>query len=243
MKGIGDRFQEETKYTPETIGGHGLDWNRKPLPFKTYESPIAVVPLPRPDVSQKTDLWEALQRRRSRRRYNERVLLSIQDLAELCWATQGISAEHGDTLFRTAPSAGALYPVETYLLINRVASLEQGVYHFRPDRFHLEFLRQGDLSVDFARAALNQHMVRHAQVTFLWSAVMERSKWKYRQRAYRYIYLDAGHIAQNLYLAGEALGLGVCAIAAFFDDEVNELIGLDGVEETIIYMATVGKNQ
>jgi len=79
-----------------------------------------------------------------------------------------------------------------------------------------------------------------AQVTFLWSALVERAKWKYEQRAYRYIYLDAGHIAQNLYLAGEALDLGVCAIAAFFDDEVNRLIGLDGIEETILYMAAVG---
>lgn len=243
MKGIGDRFQEETKYTPETIGGHGLDWARKPPPFKSHESAIGIVPLPRPDLSRRSDLWEALRRRRSRRRYNESVLLSIQDLALLCWATQGITAEHGDTLLRTAPSAGALYPVETYLLINGVESLEQGVYHFRPDQFDLEFLRQGDLAADFTRAALNQQMVHHSQVTFLWSAMIKRSKWKYRQRAYRYIYLDAGHIAQNLYLTGEAMGLGVCAIAAFFDDEVNGLMGLDGESETIIYMATVGQSQ
>jgi SagB-type dehydrogenase family enzyme len=83
-------------------------------------------------------------------------------------------------------------------------------------------------------------IVRGAQVTFIWSAVMARSKWKYRQRAYRYIYIDAGHIAENLYLAGEALGLGVCGIGALFDDMVNELVGLDGFKETVVYMATVG---
>jgi SagB-type dehydrogenase family enzyme len=83
-------------------------------------------------------------------------------------------------------------------------------------------------------------IVRGAQATFIWSALVARSKWKYRQRAYRYIYLDAGHIAQNLYLAGEALDLGVCGIGALFDDMANSIVGLDGSEETVIYMATVG---
>jgi SagB-type dehydrogenase family enzyme len=90
------------------------------------------------------------------------------------------------------------------------------------------------------RAALYQDLVGHAQVTFIWSAIVERARWKYRQRAYRYIYLDAGHIAQNLYLAAEAFDMGVCAIGAFFDDDVNRLMGFDGTEETVIYMATAG---
>jgi SagB-type dehydrogenase family enzyme len=83
-------------------------------------------------------------------------------------------------------------------------------------------------------------MVADAQVVFLWTAVVARSEWKYRQRAYRYIYLDAGHIAQNLYLAGAAAGLGVCGVGAFFDDSVNALIGLDGAKETVLYLASVG---
>jgi len=80
----------------------------------------------------------------------------------------------------------------------------------------------------------------HAQLIFIWSSIIDRGKWKYDQRAYRYIYLDAGHIAQNLYLAGEALGLGICAIGAFYDDAVNAIMGFDGEDETVIYMATVG---
>ncbi len=83
-------------------------------------------------------------------------------------------------------------------------------------------------------------MVADAQVCFIWTAVVERSKWKYRQRAYRYIYMDAGHIAQNLYLAATALGLGVCSIGAFYDDRVNALLGLDGIRETTVYLASVG---
>ncbi len=91
-----------------------------------------------------------------------------------------------------------------------------------------------------ASAALGQEMVADAQVIFVWSAVLERGKWKYRERAYRYIYIDAGHIGQNLYLAAEALGLGACTIGAFFDDDVNRLIGLDGTEEPVIYVGCVG---
>jgi SagB-type dehydrogenase family enzyme len=79
-----------------------------------------------------------------------------------------------------------------------------------------------------------------AHLAFIWSAVIERAKWKYRQRTYRYVYLDAGHIAENLYLAAEALGLGACAVGAFYDDQVNSMLGLDGHNETVIYMAAVG---
>ena len=99
---------------------------------------------------------------------------------------------------------------------------------------------RGDHSKALAAAALYQELIQQAHLTFIWSAVVERGKWKYRQRAYRYIYLDAGHIAQNLYLAAEALGLGVCAIGAFFDHDMNSLMGFDGTRETVIYMASVG---
>ena len=142
--------------------------------------------------------------------------------------------------FRTAPSAGGLYPVETYLSVRSVEGLESGMYHFRPLNADLEFLKRGDYARALANAALGQGMVADAQVTFIWSAVLERSKWKYRERAYRYIYIDAGHIGQNLYLAAEALGLGSCTIGAFFDEDVNSLIGVDGINETVIYLGCVG---
>jgi SagB-type dehydrogenase family enzyme len=239
--GIGNKFQEETKYTPERIGGHALDWNTFPAPFKNYESPLAVISLPQPEFSGNPDLWKVLYRRRSRRVYRNAEPVPLGVLSMLLWATQGITEKYGDTLFRSAPSAGGLFPVETYLNVRLIEGLEGGIYHFRPERFDLEFLKRGEFSRSLADAALNEEIVATAQVTFIWSAVLPRSKWKYRQRAYRYIYLDAGHICQNLYLAGEALGLGVCAIGAFFDDDANEVVSLDGIDETVIYMATVGK--
>lgn len=236
----GERFQEETKYDPDKMEGHALDWSRQPKPFKDYKTPLAIVPLPEPDLAGNTNLWQLLARRRSRRDYDAARPLTTEKLSALLWATQGVTARSGEILFRTAPSAGGLYPVETYLLARAVEGREPGIYHFRPHTFDLEFLKKGDLARDVAEAALGQTMVMTAQVTFIWTAVVERSRWKYRQRAYRYLYLDAGHIGENLYLAAGALGLGCCAIGAFYDDRVNGIIGVDGVEETVISLATVG---
>ncbi len=116
-----------------------------------------------------------------------------------------------------------------------------GIYHFYIPRHLLEVLAQGTLGGDLAEAALGQDMVRTASVVLIWTAVVQRSKWKYGERGYRYIYLDAGHIGQNLYLAATALELGCCTIGALFDDEVNRLIGVDGKAETVVYMGAVGK--
>ncbi|GBE00739.1 nitroreductase family protein [bacterium BMS3Abin08] len=238
---IGKRFQQETKYDPDELKERSLKGLRQPERVRAFEAPLGITQLPDPDIEKlKKPLWELLLKRRSRRIFNENEPLSINLLSVVLWATQGITDRYGDTFFRTAPSAGALFPVETYLMIREVDGIEHGLYHFDARAFQLELLSRGDYSKDLALAALSQAMVTKAQVTFLWTAVVGRSKWKYRQRAYRYIYLEAGHIAENLYLACEALGLGTCAIGAFFDDWVNSIIGVDGIEETIIYMATVG---
>jgi len=237
---IGERFQEETKYDPDAMEGHTLDWSRQPEPYKNYEAPLAVIPLPEPDLTGDPHLWQLLHSRRSRREYDAGRSLQAEKLSALLWATQGVTARSEAILFRTAPSAGGLYPVETYLLARAVEGLEPGIYHFRPHTFDLEFLKKGDMARDVAEAALGQTVVLSAQVTFIWTAIIERSRWKYRQRAYRYLYLDAGHIGENLYLAAGALGLGCCAVGAFYDDRANGIIGVDGVEETVIYLATVG---
>jgi SagB-type dehydrogenase family enzyme len=237
---IGEKFQEETKYTPQTIGGHFLDWKAMPERYKNYPESTKRIELPKPQVDRAANLWETISRRRSLRDYSVDSALPVDTLATLLWAIQGITAVSGDHHLRTTPSAGALYPIETYLMARAVEGLETGLYHFRPYAFDLELIKPGDHARALAEAALGQSMVADAQTTFIWTAMVARSKWKYRQRAYRYIYLDAGHIAQNLYLAGTAAGLGVCGIAAFFDDQVNSLIEVDGFEETAVYLASVG---
>jgi SagB-type dehydrogenase family enzyme len=230
---IGQRFQQETKYyRPSYIAG---------APEKA-PGPAApkMIPLPPPSLGDGPTLWKALQKRRSFRDYKPEPL-SLVELSTLLWATQGITEKAFGPWYRTAPSAGALHPIDTYLVVNRVEGLEPGIYFFDVVEFSLILKRAGDLARSIAQAALNQEMARTAAVVFVWVAVIRRSSQKYRQRAYRYIYLDCGHIAQNLYLGATALDLGCCAVAAIFDDEVNDLVGVDGQEETAIYLAMVGK--
>ena len=166
--------------------------------------------------------------------------LSLGQLSYLLWAAAGIQRRERGYEFRTAPSAGALYPVETYLAVNNVQDLPRGIYHYPVVRHVLEELKLGSFGPDAATAALDQRMCADAAVTFIWTGIFERSKWKYKQRGYRYIYLDAGHIAANLALAAVALDLGSCQIGAIYDDEVNAILGVDGTNESVIYMTAVG---
>lgn len=235
---IGEAFQERTKYdryrSNPTAGWRG------PVPLhKEYPVSLPRVQLPSPAVRGGAEFWNTIQARRSVRRYGSRPL-ALAELSQLLWAAQGVTGEREGYRFRAAPSAGALYPVETYLCVNNVQSVEQGIYHYEVAEHALAQIESGDRGGDVAAAALDQRLCADAPVTFIWTAVVGRSGQKYAQRAYRYIYLDAGHIAQNIALAAVALGLGSCQIAALFDDELNALLHVDGREETAIYMTTVG---
>lgn len=210
-------------------------------PYKTYPD-AEVVSLPEPVRTGGRSIWDILSSRRSVRDYTSEAL-SMNELSQLLWSVQGITAYAGRYALRTAPSAGALYPIETYVLINRVAGIEAGLYHYDVRYHRLEVIKKGDLGADIARAALGQDMLRTAALVFIWTAVFARSVWKYRERAYRYIYMDAGHIGQNAYLSAEALGLGCCTVGAFLDDQVNSVIGVDGKDESAIYLCAIGKKQ
>ncbi len=238
-EGIGDRFQQETKYARGEIGGGRLDWETKPDTYKRYPSAPKVA-LSAPQTLGGAGMWKVLAGRRSVRRFEDRPL-SEAELSQLLWAAQGITARANGYSFRTAPSAGALYPVETYLVVNSVSAIEPGVYHYAVEDHALEQLRVGDFRIDVARAALDQSVAALANIVFIWTVVFQRSKWKYRQRAYRYCYLDAGHIAQNVALAAVALGLGSCQIAALYDEEANVLLGVDGRGESTVYMTVIGR--
>lgn len=238
--GIGDRFQQETKYHRTRMTGGLLDWRRKPEEFKEYPGDIRRFALPNAGTSGGRPLWEVMAKRRSLRDFLPEDI-SLDELSQLIWATQGITGSVFDFRLRVTPSAGALYPVETYVVVNRVIALSSGVYHFNVWKNALEQLAEGDFRVGVAASALDQSMARDAAVVFVWTAVTERTKWKYRERGYRYLYLDAGHIGQNLYLAATSLGLGCCTIGAFYDDEVNQLIGVDGKQETAVYLGAVGR--
>jgi len=206
-------------------------------PFKVYSNAESIR-LPEPHFPP-ADIWHSLSKRRSVRRYSSKPL-SLEELSCLMFAAQGITARMGRYLLRTAPSAGALYPIETYLCVNRCSSIESGLYHFNVASCSLELLANGRFEEHLAHAALGQNMCKAAPVVFIWSAIPRRTMAKYGSRGMRYIFMDVGHICQNLLLAASALALGACAIGAFIDDEVNDLLDLDGVEESVIYMASVG---
>ena len=140
------------------------------------------------------------------------------------------------------PSAGARHAFETYLLVNRVDGLEPGLYRFIATRHALLRVEApADADVQLTAASRQQEHILQSAVTFLWVAVVERMTWRYVERSLRYLFLDAGHVCQNLYLAAESIGCGVCAVDAFDDELVNPLVHADGVSQFTVYMATVGK--
>ncbi len=235
---IGDAFQIKTAYQRGRLPSRKLVLSDRPSTHKTYPETVRFS-LPPPETAGGKGLWEALRQRRSERRYSDKPL-SQQDLSQLLWATQGVTAQHRSLALRTAPSAGALYPIETYAVVHSVEDLPAGVYHYHIVSHALEQIEVGNFRTAAAAAALDQSFAGSSALLLIWTAVFDRSKWKYGQRAYRYIYLDAGHIAQNTALAAVALGLGSCQIAALYDDEANRLLHVDGEGESTVYMTAVG---
>jgi SagB-type dehydrogenase family enzyme len=236
--GIGGRYLAETRYRRTDLGRPGSAYPRAPM-YKEYpEAGRRLVLRPQAEP-QGADLWQCLTRRRSERRYRDRPLTQ-EELAGLLWATQGITAAAGNFLLRASPSAGALYPVETYLAVHRAAGLDPGIWHFQVSSAALELIAAGDCRRELVAAGLGQDFLGTAAVVFIWTGVLNRARWKYRERAIRYLFLDAGHICQNLMLAATALRLGVCPVGAFFDGEVEDLLQVDGVQEPALYLAAVG---
>jgi SagB-type dehydrogenase family enzyme len=239
LEGLGDRFQRESKYIRgESLVG-GMSWENLPEPYKFYTN-VQIVNLPEPNDLGGMSLDQVLRERQSIREYSLEPI-QLDQISYILWAANGIRSREENQEFRTAPSAGALYPIETYLVVSNVSDLTPGIYHYSVQKHGLETLKLGKFTREMVRAGMGQEMLGKAAVTFVWTAIFERSKWKYRQRAYRYVYLDAGHIAENLALAATSLGLGSCQIGALYDDEVNLIIGIDGVEESVLYMSTVGQ--
>lgn len=238
MDNPGDTFQRQTKYHRGEMSGGALDYSTQPEVYKTYPG-SEKIQLPKISSPPKGSLHEALVKRKSTRRFADSPM-TAQSLSYLVWASTGISRTQQGYQFRTAPSAGALYPIETYLSVRNVSDIAPGIYHYAIADHALELLQPGDFSADVTRAALDQQMCSAAAAVFIWTALFQRSKWKYKQRAYRYVYLDAGHIAENLALAATILNLASCHIAAIYDDEANQIVDVDGTEESVIYMTAVG---
>ncbi len=245
MQNVGRVFMEMTRYENLSISDQQQGVTPPPLE-KPYPGKGDQIILPNPASIQtpRVDLREAIEIRSSIRSY-ARNPLTMSELAYLLWQTQGIK-EIVDPYYtkRTVPSAGGRHSFEMYLLINRVEGVAPGLYRYLAFSHRLLPI---DISSGIAdrvmSACLGQPFVRSSAVTFIWSCVIYRMSWRYSERAYRLVHLDAGHVCQNLYLAGEQIGCGTCAIGAFDDEEMARIIGADGIEEFVIYLATVGKKK
>ncbi|MCS7279334.1 MAG: SagB/ThcOx family dehydrogenase [Thermodesulfobacteriaceae bacterium] len=231
-------YLKATNLSLERLGIREVSLSSAPR-FKEYPE-ASKVKLSLGDYPKTKTFFEILEVRRSERDYRKKPI-SLREIAWLCYAVQGVTAVAGTYLLRTAPSAGALYPIETYLGINFSTDIKPGIYHLEVRTFSLELLKEGYFGKELANLALGQSFLATASVVFIWSAVLRRTLSKYGSRGLRYIFMDCAHICQNLLLASEALELKACPVGAFLDEDFNEFLGLDGEEESVIYLATVGK--
>jgi len=214
------------------------------LPQPPLELPLEsegeVLTLPGPDCID-TDLRRVIEMRQSIRNYRE-TALNQEELSYLLWCTQGVKKVSQTYTRRTVPSAGSRHAFETYVLVNRVDGFAPGVYRYLATKHQLlAHAIEASMADKISAACLDQQFISHSAATFIWTAVVERMTWRYQERGYRYLYLDAGHVCQNLYLAAESVCCGACAIAAFDDDQLNTVLGLDGEKQFAIYLAAVGK--
>jgi SagB-type dehydrogenase family enzyme len=214
-------------------------WGDQPPLYKSYPD-APRVDLPAPDLGAGLATEEAIRTRRSTRAYGG-APLTLAELSRVLLLTGGISAGAGTRARRTAPSSGALYPVEIYPVVHRVDGLEPGVYHYDVAGHALERLRSGDVRDRVVRQGLVQTFLGEADVVLLLTVIFQRMRFKYQDRTYRYGLLEAGHLGQNVYLAATSMGLGACAVGAFLDDDVNAMLGVDGREEAAVSMLTLGR--
>ncbi len=222
----------------------------QPLSVKPCEPDVDVFPLPEinGDVLETSNIYECIRQRRSTRLYSKKSI-SLEELSYLLWATQGVSGtSRAGAILRTVPCSGATYTFETYLFIMNVEGLQKGVYRYLPMDHKLAFLFELDeIDSKVDSFTLEQPYVpnfaKKAAVLFVWSTTPYRSEWKFDITAHKKILIDVGHICQNLYLASESVGAGTCAIGIYDQKMLDGLLGLDGEEEFVVYLAAVGKKQ
>jgi SagB-type dehydrogenase family enzyme len=217
----------------------------KPPPIqKPYSEEKKLTMLPKPlewkNIEDK-GIIPAIKNRRSQRKYLNEPL-SIDELSFLLWATQGVKRNLGSTVLRNVPSAGNRHPFETYICVSNIEGLAQGVYRYLPLEHELLFeFAITDMAGKITDATMGQFFAGAAPAVFVWTAIPYRTEWRYAAASYKVIAIDVGHVCQNLYIACEAINSGTCAIAAYNQKLMDELIKVDGTEEFTIYLAPVGK--
>ena len=209
------------------------------VPAATHHSSSGkntVIKLPEPRHDSDVSIEQSLLQRKSTRSYTGEPL-TLEEISQLLWSAQGITRSGG---YRTAPSAGALYPLEVYLVVGDVEGLEAGIYKYKPDGHELNLLIGGDHRDELSRAALSQTSVSSGAISVVFTAVYERTTVKYGERGIRYVHIELGHAAQNLCLQAVAMDLGAVTVGAFYDEQVIDLLNLPDDEEPL-YIIPVGR--
>lgn len=242
MKQTGKRFISLTHYEHLTPSEQSQG-----MPAPALETPYMgsgpIIHLPKPETLKPASalLENTIVGRRSIRRFST-ASLTLEEVSWLLWCTQGVQKVLPPSTIRTVPSAGARHPLDTYVLLTRVKGLTTGLYRYIALEHAIAPIRlDAKIGVLLQEACLGQDMVTTAAITFFWVADIYRSAWRYSERAWRYVFLDAGHVCQNLYLGATPLECGVCAIAAFDDKKLNALLGADGENQFAVYTAVAGK--
>jgi SagB-type dehydrogenase family enzyme len=202
------------------------------------------VPLPRGLPAVDLGLEETIRQRRSIREFSGQAmdLVELAKILELADGLTGIAKVEGIVhTLRASPSAGNLHPIEVYPILFTIRDQEPGVHHYNPLDHELERLRPGEYRQHIYESITRQEFVLTASVALALTAIFPRTKEKYGERGYRYTLLDAGHIAQNVYLAATAMGLGVVSVGGMVDDALNDLLLVDGVDEAVVYLIFLGK--
>jgi len=194
------------------------------------------IQLPTPVTKGKVSLEETIKKRRSRRSFKDKAL-NLNQISQILWAAQGITEEKGYK--RAAPSAGALYPLEIYLVVTNVETLDAGVYHYNPINHSLDLILSGNYQVALAKACLGQMFIADAPISIVVTAQYERTTSKYGERGIRYVHIEVGHVGQNICLETVSLRLGTVTIGAFWDEEVSKVLHLPERHKPI-YVLPVG---
>ncbi|MHA1463163.1 MAG: SagB/ThcOx family dehydrogenase [Candidatus Heimdallarchaeota archaeon] len=241
-KHIGHIFMEMTKYKHLSESDQRKRVSHPPIELD-YDKSKKIIDLPKPDKINipEIDLRKAIEARKSVRKYADKPL-TLEELSWLLWTTQGIKKANPPYTLRTVPSAGARHAFETLVLVNNVEGLKPGLYRYLAlEHKLLEYIMEKGIREKLVEASYGQKMVMEGNATFIWVAVPYRIEWRYSERSYRYLHLAVGHVCQNLYLAAESIDSGVCAIAAFYDEKINEAVDIDGETLFVIYLASMGK--
>lgn len=243
MANIGIEFLKESSLPLAEESAESQNLPQPPLAWEP-DPAAELIDLPEPSSVGigPVDLLALIENRRTLRRYTPDSL-TLAELSYLLWITQGVKqVTPRPVTLRAVPSAGARHAFETLLLVNRVEGLEPGLYQYAALQHKLVLVNPDPTLADRLTAAcLDQPHIKNSAVTFIWTAVAERMIYRYGMRGYRYLFLDAGHVCQNLYLGAESIGCGACALDAFEDAAVNGILGLDGEENFAIYMGTLGR--